>query len=75
MVELATSASYETEVAVMAVVMFIAVVAKEDVVGGSMVKTYMNFPKGTEQSWKKLVYTLYTNGYSYPHSKIIIFKK
>ena len=38
-------------------------------------KTHINFPKGTEQSWKKLVYTLYTNGYSYPHRKIIIFKK
>ena len=29
-------------------------------------KTNINFPKGTKQSRKKLVYTLQSNGYSYP---------
>ena len=57
----------------MAVVM--AVVEEEDVVERAMVKTHMNFPAGTENSWQKLVYTLQTNGDSSPCNTIIIFNK
>ena len=55
---MATCAEEDTEVKVMVVVMFMTVVAKEDLVEGSMVKTHINFPAGTENSRKKIVYNL-----------------
>ena len=68
-------ASENTGVEVMAVDVVMAVVAEEDAVEGAIVKTHINFPKGTEQSWQKIIYTLHTNGDSSPRNKIIIFKK
>ena len=58
---------------VMAVV--VDVVAEGGVVEGAMVITHMNFPAGTKYSWQKIMYTLHTNGDSFPRNKIIILKK
>ena len=46
-----------------------AVLAKEDVVEGTMVKTHMNYTAGTEHLCQRIVHTLHTNGDSYPHKK------
>ena len=59
----------------MFVTVVMAVVAEEEMVEGSMVKTHINLPRGTENLWQNIVYTLRTNGDSSPHKKIIIFKK
>ena len=50
-------------------------IAKEDKEEGAMVITHMNFPEGKEHLWQNLVYTLQTNGDSYPHNKNNIFNK
>ena len=50
----------EVEDMVMDVVM--DVVAKEDMVEGSMVLTHMSFLEGTKRLWHKLLYNLHING-------------
>ena len=73
--EVAMSAVEDSRVEVIVVAMVMAVVVKEDVVEGAMVKTHMNFPAGVENSLWKLVYTLQTNGDSYTRNKIMVLNK
>ena len=65
----------DTEVEVIVLAMFMAVVAEEDVVEGPMFKTHMNLKAGMENLWQKILYSLKTNVESSPLNKIIIFNK
>ena len=70
-----TSASEDTWVEFMFVVVVMDVVNKEDVVEGDIVITHMNSPVDMEYSCQRPVHTLQANVASCTRNKIIIFKK
>ena len=75
MAEVDAGSAEDKELEVMVTDMVIVVVAKEYMVEGAMVITYMRFPSGTEHSWHRNVYTLQKNVDYSPRNNRIIFKK